>query len=208
MASARQPTEVRQEALVDAALGIIATQGIAALNTRTLATAVGLSSGAIFRHFASLEAVLEAVVARVEAVLSATFPAPDLPGLQRLDRFIDARSTAVGNQIGIMRLVQNEQFHLALPTSSADRLKACVAQTRAFVAGCIRDGQASGHIRRDVDAAALAVIAMGTIQMLALNHLAAAAGGPAAIRAALATLLGAPGPHHDGTRVPPETEQP
>jgi AcrR family transcriptional regulator len=66
--STRRASPVRQTELVDAALQIIATQGIAALSTRSLATAVGLSSGAIFRHFASLAALLDAVVARVEVV--------------------------------------------------------------------------------------------------------------------------------------------
>lgn len=170
MAKRRRTSEVRQVELTDAALRIVATKGIAALSTRSLAAEVGLSSGAIFRHFASLEALLEAVVARVEAVLESTFPAADLPPVERLERFVEARSTAVGNQLGILRLVLSEQFLLALPKSGSERLMACVEKTRAFVLACIREGQASSELRADLAPETLAPIVMGTVQMLALSR--------------------------------------
>jgi AcrR family transcriptional regulator len=183
----RRATEDRQVELTDAALRIIATQGIAALTTRRLAAEVGLTTGAIFRHFASLDALLDAVVARVEAVLAATFPPATLPPLAQLEQFITARSTAVGSQLGILRLVLSEQFLLALPERSSKRLAACVQRTRAFVIATVRSGQADGTIRVDVAAEVLAPIIMGTIQMLALRR------GPLAdasqIRAGLLTLV-------------------
>jgi AcrR family transcriptional regulator len=75
----RRKSEDRQVELTDAALHIIATKGIAALSTRSLAAQVGLSTGAIFRHFASLEALLDAVVGRVEACSRVHVPAGDAP---------------------------------------------------------------------------------------------------------------------------------
>ncbi len=168
MAEQRRSSEARQAELTDAALRIIATHGIAALSTRALAAEVGLTSGAIFRHFASLEALLDAVVGRVEAVLDATFPPAELEPLQRLARFIEARTSAVGSQIGILRLVLSEQFSLALPAHGSERLAACVDKTRRFVRACLRDAQAAGSARGDVSAEAMVPIVMGTMQMLAL----------------------------------------
>ncbi|MBK9262745.1 MAG: TetR/AcrR family transcriptional regulator [Polyangiaceae bacterium] len=169
MGDARRATEVRQVELTDAALHIIATRGITALTTRSLAEHVGLTSGAIFRHFASLDALLEAVVMRVEAVLEATYPPATLSPVEKLDRFIEARTAAVGNQIGILRLVLSEQFLLALPKSGSERLSACVERTRAFIVQCLRDGQKAGEVRVDLSAETLAPIVMGTMQMLALS---------------------------------------
>lgn len=169
MGELRRTTEDRQIELTNAALYIIATRGIAALNTRSLAAQVGLSTGAIFRHFASLEALLDAVVGRVEAVLDSTYPLPTLPPVERLERFIEARSTAVGKQLGILRLVLSEQFLLALPKSGSSRLAVCVQKTRAFVLACVREGQAVGALRADLPAETLAPIVMGTVQMLALS---------------------------------------
>lgn len=169
MSEGRRATEERQVELTDAALHIVATRGIAALTTRSLAEAVGLSSGAIFRHFSSLDALLEAVVARVEAVLASTYPPAALPPAERLERFVEARSTAVGDRLGILRLVLSEQFLLALPKRGSERLAACVEETRAFVLTCLREGQAAGELRADLPAETLAPIVMGTVQMLALS---------------------------------------
>ncbi len=145
MAETRRSTEDRQAELIDAALRIIATRGITALSTRALAAEVGLSTGAIFRHFATLDALLDAVVERVEAVLAATYPSDELPPLARLDAFVEARSTAVGNQLGILRLMLSEQFLHALPAQGSARLEACVQRSRAFVLACLREGQACGR---------------------------------------------------------------
>ena len=60
---------VLEDLMTDAALHIIATRGIAALTTRSLADEVGLTSGAIFKHFQSLDVLLEAVVARANRPL-------------------------------------------------------------------------------------------------------------------------------------------
>lgn len=191
MVSPRRSSEVRQAELIDAALHVIATRGIAALSTRSLAEQVGLSTGAIFRHFASLDALLEAVVARVEAVLDATYPPAELPPLVRLERFIEARSAAVGGQLGILCLVLSDQFLLALPERGAARLEACVQRSREFIRGCLREGQAAGEIRDDIEASALAVIVMGTAQMLAMSKTKLHARAPQgrAVRAGLVTLL-------------------
>ena len=169
MGELRRASVDRQVELTDAALHIIATQGIAALSTSRLAAQVGLSTGAIFKHFASLEALLEAVVARVESVLDATYPPAALPPIERLERFIEARSTAVGNQLGILRLVLSEQFLLALPANGSARLEACVQKTRAFVLRCLREAQEAGEVRSDLPAEVLAPVVMGTAQMLALS---------------------------------------
>lgn len=169
MAELRRTSEVRQVELIDAALHVIATRGIAALSTRSLADQVGLSTGAIFRHFATLEALLDAVVARMEAVLASTYPPESLPPRERLERFVEARSAAIGQQVGILKLVQSEQLRLALPARASARLEAAVQTSRGFLLGCLRDGQVAGEIRADIDAEVLAVVVMGTMQMLALS---------------------------------------
>jgi AcrR family transcriptional regulator len=191
MSTARRSSQHRQVELTDAALHIIATRGIAALSTRSLAASVGLSSGAIFRHFPSLDALLDAVVAKVEAVIAETYPPTTLPPLERLERFIDNRSNAVGKQPGILRLVLSEQFLLALPQRSSERLSACVRKTRAFVTKCLREAQTAGQVRSDHPAEVLAPIVMGTIQMLALSNASARLRASEAhdVRASLLALL-------------------
>ncbi|MBK6535058.1 MAG: TetR family transcriptional regulator [Deltaproteobacteria bacterium] len=115
MADLRRSTEVRQVELTDAALHIIATRGIAALTTRSLAEQVGLSSGDIFPSLpASIDALIEAVVARGRSwCMESTFPSKELPPpratLDRPSRRGAPRCRRPGRQL--MRLsMLSEQF--------------------------------------------------------------------------------------------------
>ncbi|MBP9085753.1 MAG: TetR/AcrR family transcriptional regulator [Kofleriaceae bacterium] len=191
MKTTRRSSAMRQVELTDAALHLIATHGIAALSTRSLAAHVGLSTGAIFRHFATLEDLLVAVVASVAPMLAETLPAPTLPARERLVQFIAARSEAVGKRVGILRLMVSDQFTLALPPRAVTMLASYVEQTRGFVLGCIREGQATGEFRRDIDAVTLGIILMGTMQMLALST-ANRAATLQSVRAGIITLLEPP----------------
>lgn len=154
---------------MEAALRIIETRGIAALTTRALADEVGLTTGAMFRHFESLDALLDAVVSRVEAVLDATYPPETLHPRERLVRFVELRAAAVGRQRGILRLILSEQFALALPASSAARLRRSVERTVGFVRDAVTEGQKTGAFRADVDPRALVALVLGVIQILALG---------------------------------------
>lgn len=194
MAESRLSSEQRRRELTDAALRVIATRGVSALSTRALADEVGLSTGAIFRHFASIDALLDAVVARVEELIEATYPPEGLAPVERLERFVEARSAAVGQQLGILRLLLSEQFLLALPSRGAERLTGCIERSRAYVRECLREGQSRGEVRDDLSAESLAPIVLGTIQMLALAPVRSKRRAPAssATREALFALLRPP----------------
>ncbi len=64
---------------MEAALRIIGERGRGALTTANLATEIGLSSGALFRHFASLDDVLREAVRVALRTIEGTFPDASLP---------------------------------------------------------------------------------------------------------------------------------
>ena len=179
--------------LADAALEIIATRGISELTTKNVAEAVGLTTGAIFRHFKSLDALLVAVAERVGDVLDSCYPPAGLEPLERLEHFVEARSAVVGDRVGVLRLMLSEQFAMALPKTAARRLRAAVDTTRAFLVTTIAEAQAANQLRQDITSETLAVIVMGTIQILGLSASHAPHARRAeqahAIRAALVQLL-------------------
>ena len=90
-----------------------------------------------------------------------------------------------------MRLVLSEQFLLSLPKSGSARLSSCVQKTRDYVRDVVREGQETGVLRADVDASALAVVVMGTVQMLAISTSSHGHGatGARAVRDGLMALL-------------------
>lgn len=58
----RLSTEIRQAQIKEAVLDIISTEGLARLSTKNLAAKVGVSEGAIYRHFKSKKAILLSIV--------------------------------------------------------------------------------------------------------------------------------------------------
>lgn len=194
MPTPRRPTEHRRAEIAEAALHLIATRGIAELSTRQVAEAVGVTAGALFRHFASFDEILCAVAERVEEILRGTYPPEGLSPVERLERFIDARAATVGKNVGILRLVMSEQFALALPQEAARRLQQAIKETRAFVGQAISEAQQRGEIRDDVAPEILTTIVVGTIQVAAFDA-ARGASGPAGrpdVRSGLVRLLTTP----------------
>ena len=68
---AKQRTAVRQAGLIEAALLLAAQRSPADITTADLAQAVGITQGAVFRHFASKEAIWLAVLDWVTEALMA-----------------------------------------------------------------------------------------------------------------------------------------
>lgn len=170
MATARLPRTNRRTEIADAALELISTRGIAALTTAALAERLGVTSGALFRHFESREAILEEVVSRVEAMFMANFPSADLPPRERLEEFMAQRSATAASQAGVLRLMVSEQFALALPAASAARLTSLIVSTQAFIVATIQEGADEGVFRSDIDPISLSVLVMGSMQMIAFLH--------------------------------------
>ena len=78
-----------RRALIDAAVGAIATHGVDALNLRQLAARAGVTSGAPYHHFANRKGVLRAIAEegfeRLEAELIAAREAAGVDAQARLE---------------------------------------------------------------------------------------------------------------------------
>jgi AcrR family transcriptional regulator len=188
---------VRRAELADAALRIVATRGIAALSTRTLADEAGLTTGALFRHYASLDDLLVGVCERAAELLGATFPDPALPPRARLAAFTRARLALVRAHPGVPQLVLSDQFALALPDEGRAHLRLAVRATHGFLAGALRDGQARGEVRADVEADALASLFLGALQVAAVTARAGVVSAPSALRALEVLVFVSPSPEEE-----------
>lgn len=187
------PLSPKRAEIADAALRIIGSRGIAALTTATLAAELGVSSGAPFRHFASLDDILDAAAQRTEEILRSTRPDPALPPLARLEQLFMARAETVGQHAGVARLMFSEQFALALPPPAAARLVGLVADTRATVLEILQAAAAEGRVREDLAPEDLLPVVMGSLQHLvflsAMGPRIAKAPSPRKVFQTLASLL-------------------
>lgn len=170
----RKGREERREEIADAALRIIATRGIAALTVSALATEIGLTGGALYRHFESTDEILVAVAARAVELVDRNLPPESLEPLAWLEQFIDSRSKTVGGHPGLARLLVSDQLAMALPPAALEHVQGAARRSFASIGRALRRGQEQGVIRDDIEAADLTPIVAGTAQFLAL----ALAGAP------------------------------
>lgn len=162
----RKPTAERRKEIVLAVLKIVSERGLPALTTATIAAEVGMSSGAIFRHFASIDDIFAAVVEYAVGEIEGTFPAASNPPDERLFEFAQNRIALLRSAPGLAWLMRSEQAYLTLPTNSATLLKAVAERSKKFILEALKDGIAQGSIRKDIDPEHMLVMILGTIHAL------------------------------------------
>ena len=159
----RKPAEIRRREIAEAVLRVIGERGATSLTAARIAAEVGLTSGALFRHFASLDEVLEAAVQRAIEMVDLTFPDPDLAPAVRLRAVASARIELISSTPGLAWLLLSDQVYLSVPPSAVDRLRELVSRSKAFLLDALREGMADGSLRTDIEAETMLVLFQGTI---------------------------------------------
>ena len=151
---------------MQAVLRIIGERGLTELSTSNLAEEVGVTTGALFRHFATREEMLKGAADYALARINETFPDPYLPPLERLLQLATNRVRMLGSNPGMAWLLRSEQAYLTLPADSVSELRALVRRSRRFLLEALHDGVAQGQIRSDIAPEDMLVPVMGTIHAL------------------------------------------
>jgi AcrR family transcriptional regulator len=150
MSTKRLPTHQRREQLADAALRLLTTEGTPALTVKRIAAEVGISDGAVFRHFTDKAALLDAAVERFASSLPAP-PDAALPAVERLGRFFVSRTQSVQAQPEILGLALNDRLQEVVGDKSAERLRDVMQRSFAFVVTCLVQAQHEGALAAGCD---------------------------------------------------------
>jgi AcrR family transcriptional regulator len=196
----KQRTEVRQASLVEAALKLAAQRSPADITTSDLAQAVGITQGAVFRHFASKEAIWLAVLdwvthtlmsrlqAAAENALGDPHPITGIafarqapqpsarastkhqPALAALQAVFLAHVGFVVEHPGVPRVIFQE---LQQPgdTLLKASVRALLQQYRQLLVQLLSQAKATKTIAPQVDIASAAVLFIGSIQGLVMQSL-------------------------------------
>ena len=156
----------RREQIARAALDIIGRQGLTALTTTALAQKIGVTSGALFRHFATRDAILEEAVRFAETAIDGTYPEDTLPPGERLRAFAQARIALLKKQPGLAWLLRSDQARLTLPPAGVKRTRAVVRRSRAYLRTAFDEAAASGSVRNDVSVDVLLLTFTATVHAL------------------------------------------
>lgn len=173
----KHPTEVRQASLVAAALQQAATRSPADITTADLAQAVGITQGAVFRHFPSKEAIWLAVMEWVSGALLAVLQRaafgrgdPSVAPLDALRDLFEAHVNFVAAHPGVPRVVFQELQHTHDTLLKAS-VRALMQQYRTLVMGLLLRAREQGLLAPGVDLQAAAVLFLGSVQGLVLQSL-------------------------------------
>ena len=170
---ARQSTELRQAEIIATMLHLAAERNPADITTTDIAKAMRVTQGALFRHFATKEAIRLAVVEWIEAqllgaLLAARQAAPD--ALAALRAMFLAHVRFAQAYPGVPRLIFAE---LQQAEASPVRLMVhkIMQRYQQVLAETLSLAMAAKRIRADVDCQAAASLFLGGIQGLVIQSM-------------------------------------
>ncbi len=167
------PAQRRRAATVEAVVDLAAEQNPADITTTAIAEHMGLTQGALFRHFPNKDAILEAamswlserLLARVdEATEDVSSP------LAALEAMFTAHIDFVARHPGAPRMLFGE---LQRPGNSLPRrmVQTLLRQYEKRLRSLLESGKAQGEMDSALDVDAAAVLFIGTIQGLVMQSL-------------------------------------
>jgi AcrR family transcriptional regulator len=165
-ASSRKSGPERREQIARAALDIMGREGLAGISTAALASAVGLSTGALFRHFESRDAILDEAIRLAEARVERTFPDGSLDPIERLRALARARIDLLSQDPGVGWLLRSSQAQASLPPTAVKRLQALVRRSRRYIRTALSEAAGAGVVRTDVSQDVLLLIFTSTVHAL------------------------------------------
>jgi TetR/AcrR family transcriptional regulator len=167
------PADERRAVTVEAVVALAAEQNPNAITTAAIAKRMGLTQGALFRHFPNKDAILQAVMewvaerllARVDTAVQG---APSL--LAALEAMFMAHVAFVVEHPGVPRILFGE-LQRAKETEPKRIVQTLINRYGERLRRLIDDGKAQGELDTQIDTEAAAILFIGTIQGLVMQSL-------------------------------------
>jgi TetR/AcrR family transcriptional regulator len=178
----RLPTEERQAEIVAAALELARDASPALITTIEIASAIGVTQGAVFKHFPTKDAIWVAAARWVRKALLQSVKAAAAEAHTPLDALSAMFRAHVDFAIahpGVPRLIFNE---LQQPADSATKqeVRALLQVYRKLLLDTLEQAVSQGQVIAELDREAAATTFVGLIQGLVMQAM--LAGRPAAMR--------------------------
>ncbi|MCL4772690.1 MAG: TetR/AcrR family transcriptional regulator [Burkholderiaceae bacterium] len=169
------PADARRAETVDTVLALAAEQHPSEITTAAIARRMGLTQGALFRHFPTKDAIWAAVMAwvaeRLMARVERAAQAAASP-LAALEAMFVAHAGFIAEHPGVPRMLFGE---LQRGRDSATRrmVQTLLGRYRDRLRTLIEQGQAAGELDAQVDPDHAALLFVGTIQGLVMQSMVA-----------------------------------
>lgn len=167
------PADERRAVTVDTVVELAAEQNPSEITTSAIAKRMGLTQGALFRHFPTKDAILQAVMEWVaEQLLSRVDKAAEAASspLQALEAVFMAHIDFVVQRPGVPRIIFGE-LQRAEETAPKRLVQTIVRRYGERLHRLIEAGKANGELDPALDSEAAAILFIGTIQGLVMQSL-------------------------------------
>ena len=167
------PADERRAATVEAVIDLAAEQNPSDITTTAIAQRMGLTQGALFRHFPTKDAILEAVMAWVAKHLMDRVDkaAKGLSSpLAALEAIFLAHIDFVAKHPGVPRMLFGE-LQRAGETLPKRMVQTLVQDYGQRLRTLLEAGKAQGELDAKLDVNAAAVLFIGTIQGLVMQSI-------------------------------------
>lgn len=167
----RLSAEDRQEEIIKAAVELAGDRGVDSVTTQDMATAVGVTQGAIFRHFPTKDMIWLGVVHWVRGRLMGVVDMAADQGtdaLDSLEKMFFAHLGFVDKVPAIPKLVFTDQLLKKNPKIK-ELIRSILADYEAKVTGLINLAKVQNLVRSDLDEHAAAVMFTGIVQGLVMR---------------------------------------
>ena len=165
MSDQKLDTQVRREQIAQAALNLVASQGLGRLSVAAVARRVGLVPSGIYRHFQSKDQIIDAVLdlfeRRILEIVQAAQQATPDP-LERMKRVLTGHVRIIREGRAIPRIIFSDEVHMGHPERKG-RVEQILAQYLGHVGQFAREGQQQGRIRQDLDPQTVALMLFGIV---------------------------------------------
>ncbi len=146
MTTKRKSTEIRKEEIKSAVLKIIYSEGLGRLSTRNLAEKVGITEGAIFRHFKTKAEIIHGILEDVKTELQDELRKIAIsvePAEKRLKNFICSHIRYLEDHKGITILLFSEATHTN-DLKLKMKLNEILSEQKLLISKIIHDGKKEG----------------------------------------------------------------
>lgn len=165
--------EKRRAATIEAVIDLAGKQNPSAITTTAIAQQMGLTQGALFRHFSSKDAILQAVMGWVtERLLACVDKAAEEASspVAAIEAVFMAHIGFVSDHPGVPRMLFGELQHPE-ETLSKRMAQTLIHHYQKRLCRLIEAGKEQGELDVNLDVEAAALLFIGTIQGLIMQSL-------------------------------------
>lgn len=167
------PADERRAVIVDAVVGLAGEQNPSDITTTAIAQHMGLTQGALFRHFPTKDAILQAVMSwvteRLLARVDKAAEGAESP-VAALEATFMAHIDFVSEHPGVPRMLFGE---LQRPGETLPKrmVQTLIQHYGERLRRLLETGKTQGELDEDLDVDAAAVLFIGTIQGLVMQSM-------------------------------------